>query len=155
MRPIVNFFSLSVCGKKGEEVLKIKDNLVTFHAFETHPVKGIYPRRTFNAWDSVADRVKKLNLKPGSEISVVAEMEHYIGTDGIPRDSFQILKIDFIRTNTNSSNKDKTSEPEEKGEVKKSTEPQKENPPIPEEKQPERPKVKGEIGIEDLENLFK
>ena len=171
MRPIVTFPIVTVCGKK-DSILKEKDNYVYFFAMENMAVNGMYPRRLFNAWDGMAERVKKMNLKQGSEVTIVATMNNYIDKDGIARDSFTIISIDYIRTNINRKPQNPDKEyPEEKpvevsGEIPTQEKPDRSDKDVrneqPKEEKPEEKKEtpvierdKGQIGMDEFESMFK
>lgn len=100
MLPQVFFPALSVCGNKNIVLSSKNENHVSFKAMNNHVQNGsmrtIY---VFNAFDEMAERVKRMKLKVDSQVTIFAEMKDYIDKeDGIKKQSFNITKIDFIIT---------------------------------------------------------
>lgn len=156
MYPIVTFPILTIVGQK-ENVLRVNENYVTFKARENMTIKGNYPVRVFNAWDDIAERVKRLKLQKGSEVTIVAAMKNYIDNDGISRDSFSVMSIDYIRTNnSNYSYTPKSTDTQDNvpATPAPATTVVEEKKKTPAEILQEKRKADGEIDMDDFDSIY-
>ena len=97
MYPITTFTALTVCGMK-DNALKFEDNHVSFRAMLNIQSSKNRPVYTFNAFDSVMERIKKMKVGYHSEVSIVAELRDFIDKNNNRQYSFTILSIDYLRT---------------------------------------------------------
>ena len=138
MYPTVIFpiCTISLYGGEENQIFKENtDNHISFKARENYRYgENIQPIRIFNAWGDVADRIRKMNLKRGSEVTIIAQLKSYRNNNGLLQDSYNVMSIDFIRTNQYQA-KDK-----EKGEEKKPVQ-------IEQPKEPAQESEKKEEGV--------
>lgn len=100
MYPAVTFFSLTCCGNLDGDVLEERDEHITFRCKENYQSATVKKTiiYTFNAYDGVKERIKKMNLKKGSQICISADMVSYVGNDGSMKQSYTVKTIDYIKT---------------------------------------------------------
>lgn len=99
MLPIVTFPQVTICGTKDDCLKWTSDKHVTFKARLNATQNGVRSIYIFNAFDEVAERIKRMNICPKSECTIIAEMREYIDKDNVRRQSFTVKLIDFVRTN--------------------------------------------------------
>lgn len=99
MLPIVTFPQVTICGTKEDYLKWTSDKHVTFKARLNATQNGVRSIYIFNAFDEVAERIRRMNICPKSECTIIAEMREYIDKDNIRRQSFTVKLIDYVRTN--------------------------------------------------------
>lgn len=100
MYPSVTFFSLTVCGNLDGDVIEEREEHITFKCRENYQAATVKKTiiYTFNAYDGVKERIKKMNLKKGSQICISADMVSYVGNDGSMKQSYTVKTIDYLKT---------------------------------------------------------
>lgn len=100
MLPIVTFPQVTICGTK-DDCLKwsTDESHVTFKARLNATQNGVRSIYIFNAFNEVAERIKRMKICPKSECTIIAEMREYIDKDNIRRQSFTVKLIDYVKTN--------------------------------------------------------
>lgn len=151
MLPITIFPALTVCTDSTGKVLKDADNHVSFKALNNQAQNGMRSQYVFNAFDSVADRIRRMKMEGGSQITVIAEMRDYIDKDNKCRQSFNIIKIDFIRIDESArKNEGHSNDNDNESQHDKKTKKQ----PQPDKKAADKASSIGTIDIEKFQRMF-
>ena len=116
MLPQVIFPALTMCGTN-QKCLGGDDSYVTFKARDNQSQNGQYTVYVFNAYEDVMERIKRMKLKTGSQITIFAEMKTYIDKQNNQKFSFTVTKIDYIKTSNFNKNKDEHINEESKDEL--------------------------------------